>query len=115
MRRHVGAERADAGVGTHDVEVAELGDALVDGRLQLVAVTDVRFADDDPAIELLDHAGRLLRSDIARQRIAVRRDVLADVDGDDVGTLGRELHGVAAALATSGASDKGHFSVDAFP
>ena len=48
------AKGDDAGVGGHDVEPAEAGDAVVERRLQRVVVADVRLGGDDAPAECLD-------------------------------------------------------------
>ena len=62
-------------------------------------VADVGLAGDDAAVEGLDLLDRLGQV-----------DVRPDVDGDDVGALFGQPHGVAAALTPRGAGDEGDFS-----
>src|SRR5690606_1278150 len=52
--------------------------------------------------------------EVARTRkwVTDRRDIGADVDGDDVRTLRGELDRVASALATTCAGDEGNLSID---
>ena len=47
LRRQTRRQRADAGVGDHDVEVTELGDPAVDRRRQCRAVADVSDRGDE--------------------------------------------------------------------
>jgi hypothetical protein len=96
----------DAGVGHHDVEVAKLGQARVDCRLELIAVAHVGLAAHDPPAELLDHGHGLRQVFLGGQRVRVRLDLLADVDRDDVGALFRKPHGVAASLPACRSGDQ---------
>ena len=54
-----GATAADAGVGAHDVDVPELGDALGDDRLELAEVAHVGLTGHDAPIQVLDQLDRL--------------------------------------------------------
>ena len=50
---------ADAGIGDHDVQAAELGNALVDGCGERREVARVDANGDDPAAEILDRVAGL--------------------------------------------------------
>ena len=104
------AEADDAGVGDHDVEPAELGDPVVERRLQRVVVADVDLGGDDAPVERLDLLDRLLQVLPCRHRERDRVDLRRDVDGDDVGALLRQPDGVAAALTPGGPGDEGDLS-----
>ena len=58
-------------------------------------------------LDQADGLGEVLRGG---QRVRVRLDLLADVDGDDVGALLGQPDGVAAALTARGAGDEGDLS-----
>ena len=85
-----GGHRADAGIGDHDVELAELGDAAIDRRRQRRAVADVGDLGERALALLLDQPRRLVEVLGPRERVLVGLDVRADVHGDDVGALGGE-------------------------
>jgi len=60
------------------------------------------------AAHVLVTLDEILRS---RQRVGNTRDLLTEVDRDDVGALLRQPNRVAAPLAASGTSDKGDSAV----
>lgn len=84
----------DAGIGDHDIEVAEIRKARLDGCAQLIAFAHVGLDRQDAAATVLDQLGRLVQILRGRQRIRVRLDVFANVDRDDVGTFLRHPDGV---------------------
>ena len=88
LRRKARGQRTDAGVGDHDVELAELGDTAIDRGGQRRAVADVGDLGVHALAFLLDQPGGLVEVLRPRERILVGLDVLADVHGDDVGALG---------------------------
>jgi hypothetical protein len=90
LRRQPRGQRADAGVGDHDVELAEFGHAPVDGGRQRGTVTDVGDLRVRALAFLLDQPGCLVEVLGAREWVLVGLDVRADVHGDDVGALGGE-------------------------
>ena len=104
-----GAHGHDPGVGHDDVEVAELADTLFEDRLQLVPVANIGLAGDDPAAVVLDRLRRLFQILRRGQRVQVGLDLLADVDGDDVGALLGEADGMAAALSACRSGDERNF------
>jgi hypothetical protein len=59
--------------------------SVVDGLRQRGQVTDVGLGGDDPAVERLDLGDRLGEIIGSRQVVRDRVDLVADVDGDDVG------------------------------
>jgi hypothetical protein len=103
----------DAGVGDHDVKLAELGDAAVDRLHQLRPLAHVGLHRDHPAVQRLDQAGGLLQVVRAGQVVGQTVDVVADVDGDDVRALLGQPDRVAPPLAAAGPGDEGHFALDA--
>jgi hypothetical protein len=101
-----GREAGDAGVAAHDVEPPELGHALVEGGLERAVVAHVGLGGDDPPVQrfhLLDRLGQVVGGG---HRDGDRLDLLADVDGDDVGALLGEPDRVAAALPSGGSGDE---------
>src|SRR6185503_9530274 len=90
-----------------DVEPAQFGDALVEDRLQRDDVADVDFRSDATPPGLLDELRGLFEILRCRHGIADRREVLAPVDGDDVGAFLGQSNRVAAALAPACAGDEG--------
>jgi hypothetical protein len=101
------ADLVDARVRDDDVEPAELGDAVVQGRLQGRGVPHVRLVRDDPPVKRLYLPDRLRQVFLAGRRVGRhRRDRPRDVDRDDVGALLREPDGVTAALAARRPGDE---------
>ena len=103
----------DAGRRDDDVELAQLGDAVFEGRPQLAGVAHVDLRRDDALAGLLDELRGLLEVLRCRHRVADRREVLTPVDGDDVGALLGQPNRVAAALPARGAGDEGDLSLNA--
>src|ERR1700712_18075 len=87
-------QRRDAGVGQNDVELAEFSDTGVDGSGQRHAVTDVGDHGKGSAAFLLHQTCGLIEVLRPGQRVVVGGDVLAQIDGDDVGALGGQKSGV---------------------
>ena len=88
LRWKARGQRADAGIGDHDVEATELGHTSIDRRGQRRAVTDVGDLGVRALSLLLHQPGGLVEVLGPREGILVGLDVLADVDGNDVGALG---------------------------
>jgi hypothetical protein len=105
MSFHAGAE--DARVHRHDVEPAELRDAIVDRLPEGAEVADVGLGGDDPAVERLDLAGGFREVIRGRQRVRHGGDLAGDVNRDDVGALLGQSHRVAAPLPAGGPGDQG--------
>ena len=82
-------------------------DAAVDRGLERVVVSDVYLGRDDAAVQRLDQVRGFGEVFGSRARLRRILDVPADVDRDDVGTLLRQLHRVAAALPARRTGDKG--------
>ena len=74
--------------------------------LQRGQVADVGLRGDDPAVQGLDLLGRLREVGGGRHGVGDAVDLLADVDGDDVGAFLGEPDRVAAALAACRTSDE---------
>jgi hypothetical protein len=106
--------RGDAGVGDHDVEAAEFGDALLEGGFERRAVPDVGFPRDDASAGVLDEFHRGGHVLGGGHRIRNTGDLVAQVDRDDAGALRRQLHRVSAALAPGRAGDERDLAVE-FP
>src|SRR5205823_1613639 len=81
------AHAGDAGIGADDVEVAELGQALLHRRRHLGRVPHVGHAGHDAPVEVLDQLDRLGEVVGGAHRERHRVDVVTDVDGDDLGAL----------------------------
>ena len=105
LRRQTRRQRADAGVGDHDVEVAEFGDAPVDRGRQCRPVPDVGDRGDDALTLLLDETSGFVEVFRPGQWVLVGLDVLAEIHGDDVGALGGEHARVRTSLTTRGSTD----------
>jgi hypothetical protein len=103
----------DAGLGYDDVDLAELGDAALQRLTELGRLADVGLRRDDAATGLLHQLGGLFEVLGRRHRVADGRDVLAQVDRDDVRAFFGEPDRVAAALAARRAGDKCDFPLHA--
>ncbi|KAF0962751.1 hypothetical protein MLGJGCBP_04055 [Rhodococcus sp. T7] len=102
----------DTGVRHDDVEPAQFGDTCIDRLLQLGEVTHVCLLCDYPATRPLDQAHRLVQLLARPARIGHLRYVVAQVDGDDVGTLLGEPDRMATALTACGPGNEDNFSAD---
>ena len=103
----------DAGVGDHDVEPSEVGDAGLERVAQLGPLAHVGLAGHDAPAQLLDRAlglGQVLRRG---EGIVVRFDLTADVDGDDVRPLLRHADGMGPALPPRRPGDEGDLALQA--
>ena len=69
-------------------------------------VADVRLPGDNPAVQVLDRFGGLLQILRRGERVQVGLDLLADIDGDDVGALFGEADGMAPTLAAPRPGDE---------
>ena len=110
LRGQARGERADAGVGDHDVEMPELGDALVDRGRQRHAVAHVGDRGEGALPFLLDQSRGLVEILRPGQRILVGLDVRAQVHRDDVGPLRGEHPCVRTPLTARGSADHGHLA-----
>ena len=91
--------------------MAELRDALLERGAQLRGLTHVGLCGEDAAARLLDEFGGLLEVLRRRHRVTDRRDVLAEVDRDDVGAFLGEPDRVTPALPASGTGDERDLSL----
>ena len=102
---------ADTGVGHDDVEAAEGLDARVHRGAQTGGVPGVDGGGDDLASGVLDQPDgfrEILRGrGIVRDRRGERR---RDIDGDDIGALGRQPDGVRTTLTACGPGDERYFA-----
>src|ERR1700729_858554 len=89
--------------------MAELADTLLQHGLELVPVPDIGLPGDDAAAEVLDRLRRFLQVLRGGQGVQVGLDLLADVDGDDVGTFLGQPDGMAPALAACRSGDECNF------
>ena len=90
---------ADTCVCTHDVESTQLLNAAVDRRPHRGEITDVDFRGDDSPVQLLDQIRgfcEIVRG--CRRNLCVGADRTADVERDDVGTLGGQPYRVTTSL-----------------
>jgi hypothetical protein len=104
------AVAGDARVGRHDVQPAELADAVIDGGFDGSIVAYVGLGRDDPAVQRLDSLDGLREIVRCRHRLGHRVNLAAQVDGDDVRAFLREPDRVAAALAACRAGDECDFA-----
>ena len=100
------AEPHDAGVGQDDVDPPERGHALVEGLLQPGQVAHVGLERHDLAAFRLDELCRLVEIGPCGVGVVDRRDVGADVDGQDVGALPGQPDGVRPALPARRSGDE---------
>jgi hypothetical protein len=113
LHRRGALHGGDAGLGDDDVEVAQLGDPVVQRLLERSGVSHVDLGGDRLAARLLDVLGGLLEVFRPGQRVAHGVDVGADVDGDDVGAFLGQPDGVAAALTARCAGDECDLALNA--
>ena len=103
----------DPGVGHDRRQVAQLGQALVQGFGELLALPNVGLDHHAGPALLLDEALRLTRSSQLDMGYGFGLDVLADVDGDDVRAFARLQHRVCTTLAAACAGDERHLACHA--
>ena len=103
--------RRDARVGQHDVQPAELLHPGIERRLQRVIVADVGDRRDHLAALGFHQCDGLVELFSRRHRVAVGRDVGADVHADDRGAVGGEPHSMAAPLSAGHTGDEGDLAV----
>ena len=112
LQRRLAPHRGDPRLGHHDVDVPQLGQALLERRGQLRPLAHVGLDRHDVPVLRLDQPDGLLQVVRPGQRVLDRGDVAAQVDRDDVGALPGQPHRVAAALAARRARDEGDFALD---
>ena len=98
--------RADTGVGHHDVDLAELRDAVGHRLPHGGLVADIGLDGEDPPAERLDLLHRLSLILLRRHRVADGVEGGEVVDRDDVRALAGELDGVTASLPACGTGDQ---------
>jgi hypothetical protein len=98
------------GVRHDHVEAAELGDRLPDGVGHRQRIAHVGLHPQAASVKRLHRLDGVPQVKRRRHRVRHRRDVRAQVDRDDVGPLGRQPHGVVAALAAGRAGDQRHLA-----
>jgi hypothetical protein len=91
--------------------MAELRDAFLERRAQLRGFTHVGLRGENAAAGLLDEFGGLLEVLGRRHRVSDRRDVLAEVDSDDVGAFLGKPNRVTSALPTGSTGDERDLSL----
>jgi hypothetical protein len=107
-----GPEAADAGVGDHDVELAELVERLGDDALHRGTVADVGLDGHRPPAELLDELHSLGEVVLVGQPVRHRRDVGTQVGQHHVGAGGGQRQRVRTSLAATRAGDESDPSVE---
>ena len=105
--------RQNPGIGHDDVEASEVRDARLERVAQFGALPHVGLAGDDASIQFLDRPLGLRQVLGRAQRVVVRVDLPADVDGDDVGALLRHPNGVRSALSACRPGDEGDLALQA--
>jgi hypothetical protein len=111
LQRRIPLHRGDPGLGHHDVQPAQLADALLQRRRQLRPLPHVGLHRHDPPVLRLDQPDRLLQVIGRRKRVLERRDVMREVDRDDVGAFLRQPHRVTAALTACRPRDEGDLAL----
>ena len=105
--------RQNPGVGHDDVEASKIPDAGLERVAQFRALPHVGLAGDDASIELLDRSLGLGQVLGRAQRVVVRVDLRADVDGDDVRALLGHPNGMRSALSACRSGDEGDLALQA--
>ena len=98
--------RCDAGVGAHNVQAPELLDPGVERGRDGMEVPHVGHRCEDLSAGGLDQRDRLVEFVAGGHRIAVGRNVGADVHPDDVRPFGREADRMTAALPAGDPGDE---------
>ena len=104
--------RRDAGVGDDDVETAELVEPGLQRAGQRSLIANIGLARDDSrtgVFDKLDRGGQIISGG---HRIGHRRDLVADVDRDDVRAVGRQPDRLGTALTAGGAGDERDFACE---
>ena len=104
--------RRDAGVGDDDVEPAELVEPGLQRAGQRCLIANIGLARDDSRTGVLDELDRGGQIIGGGQRIGHRRDLVADVDRDDVRAVGRQPDRLGTALTAGGAGDERDFACE---
>src|SRR3954454_2359183 len=103
----------DSSVGDDDVEPPQLLDTTIHDCLQCVVIAHIDLGRDDAAIMCLHQIGGFDEViGCRRGDLAAAADRLTDVDRDDVGTLLRQSHRLAAALSASSTRNEGDLAFD---
>ena len=103
-----GAERGHAGIGHQDVDRAQLVHHTVHEGGHGAEVAHVGGGGHTAPALGFDQAHRLLQVGRGGQRIRHRGQIGTPVEDGDVGTLARQLHGVAPSLSPGTTRDHGH-------
>ena len=99
--------RGDPGIGDHDVQPTEFGDALSQCGLQPGPVADIGLSGHNSRSGVLHEFDRGRKIVRGGQRVGNAGDLIAQVDRDDVGTLRGKLDRVRTALTAGCAGDEG--------
>ena len=98
--------RRDTGVRDHDVQPAEFVEPGLQRVLQRLLIANVGLLRNDSRAGVLDKLDREREIVGRRQGIGHRRDLVADVDRDDVRAVGGQPDRLRAALTPCGAGDE---------
>ncbi len=96
----------DTSLRHNDIELAELGETLLECGTHLRGLAYVGLGRDDAPALLLDETRGLFEILGRGHRVPDRRDVLAQVHRDDVRALLGQTHRMTAALPASGTGDE---------
>ena len=102
----------DPGVGDDDVEAAELAPRFGEHGVHRVGIAHVGLPGQDATSLMTHEAGGLLEVVCRGSRVVGELEVRADVQGDDVGALACEFHGVRTTHPAGRAGDEGHLTVE---
>lgn len=105
--------RGNAGVGHHDVHPAQLVEAGLQGSAQRHRVTHIGLLGHDARTGVFDQLDRGRQVLGVRERIGHAVDLLAQIDSNDVGSIGGQAQGVGAALAAGRAGDQRDLALQA--
>ncbi len=103
---HKRSRRRDACIRGDDIEAAEFGDTLRHGALESGTVADVSLDRDDPAVEFFDQNDSFLQVLFGAHRVVGTRDLIADVDRNDISASLGEPQSVAATLSARRSGDQ---------
>src|SRR6202022_40799 len=98
--------RGDSRVGYDDVQTTEFVEACLQCGGQRCGIAHVTLAGDDARAGVLHELDRRRQVAGGGHRIGNRCDLVTQIDGDDVGPLGGQLHRVSSTLPAGGARDE---------
>jgi hypothetical protein len=101
----------DVGVDDHEIDTTKLCDTLGHDRRSGTEIADVCLACHDPATGLAHQPHSLFQIPWHRQWVLDGRHILAEIQGDDVGTFLGHHHRVRTPLTPRSSSDERHLGV----